>query len=157
MLAVAQNADRSYHAQGYLFVEDEATVGFAGGKAAEGIFSNGIGMGGEYVKAENPLQENMFSVNLFYHLGGSRGKRRFAPFVTGGSTRFWIPNITLGPANGGNFGCGMNLWVVKHMGVRLEVRNTIGGRSISIIFEPGGNYYTAPNNVVSFRLGVTFR
>lgn len=153
----AQNANHPYYAQGYGFVADEATVGFAGGVGAEGIFSNGFGLGGEYVKAENPFRENMLSANFFYHFGASRTKRMFEPFVTGGFTRFWVTNLNLSPAGGANLGCGMNIWLAKHVGVRLEGRVTHGGRSLSIEYESGGNYFTAPNNVISFRIGVTFR
>ena len=93
----------------------------------------------------------------FYHFGPSQKNRKFEPFVTGGYTHFSIPNITLGPASGGNFGGGANIWLTKHAALRLELRDTIGGRSISEEFDSSGNFYTAPNNVASFRIGVTFR
>lgn len=155
-LASAQNADHPYYAEGYLLGAGTVT-GPAGGGGGEGIFSNGIGLGGEYVKAASPFGEHIVSVNLFYHFGPSTKKRRFEPFVTGGYTHFSIPDITLGPASGGNFGIGANIWLMRHAAVRLEVRDTIGGRSISEDFEPWGTSYTAPNNVASFRIGVTFR
>jgi hypothetical protein len=156
-LASAQNVDHVYHAEGYSFVADEATVGPAGGGGGEGLFSNGFGLGGEYVKAQSPFGENIISANMFYHFGPSTNKRRFEPFVTGGFNRFSISNIDLYPVFGWNFGCGANIWLKKHVGLRLEGRDTIGGRSISIDYEPSGNSYTAPQNVVSFRIGVTFR
>jgi hypothetical protein len=156
MLASAQDADHVYHGQGYLFVA-EGTMGPRGGGGGEGIFSNGIGLGGEYVKAASPFGEHIISVNLFYHFGPSTKKRRVEPFLTGGYTHFSIPNITLGPASGGNLGGGFNIWLTKRDALRLELRDTIGGRSISEDFEPSGSFYTAPNNVFSFRIGVTFR
>lgn len=156
LFASAQNADHPYYAQGYGFVADQATIGLAGGAGAEGIFSNGVGLGGEYSYSK-PLLENMLALNLFYHFGASRAKRRLEPFVTGGFTRFWIYNLNLTPAGGGNLGCGADIWVMKHLGLRLEARDTFGGRSLSIQYEPSGNYYTAPNNVVSFRIGLAFR
>jgi hypothetical protein len=157
MFALAQNADHQYHVEGYLFVADEATVGPAGGGGGEGLFSNGLGLGGEYVKAASPFGEHIASANISYHFGPSTKKRKLEPFVTGGFTRFSIPNIDLYPVFGWNLGCGANIWLTKHAALRLEVRDTIGGRSISIDYEPYGNSYTAPQNVVSFRIGVTFR
>jgi hypothetical protein len=157
LFASAQNADHPYHVEGYLLAADEAKVGPAGGGGVEGLSSDGFGLGGEYVKAASPFDENLVSVNLFYHFGASKNHRKFEPFVTGGYTHFSIPNITLGPASGGNFGCGANIWLTRHAALRLELRDTIGGRSISTEFDPSGSFYTAPNNVVSFRIGVTFR
>jgi hypothetical protein len=50
-----------------------------------------------------------------------------------------------------------DIWLKKHAALRLEVRDTVGGRNLSVDCEPGGNYYTAPQNVVGFRIGLTFR
>ena len=157
MLASAQNADHVYHAEGYAFVADEATVGPAGGGGGEGLFSNGLGLGGEFVKAGSPFGEYIASANVSYHFGPSRKNRKFEPFVTGGCTFFSVPDTDQPIAIGGNFGVGVNIWVKKHAALRLEVRDTIGGRSISIDYEPSGNSYTAPQNVVGFRIGMTFR
>ena len=157
MFASARNADQPFYVEGYLFVADEAKVGPAGGGGGEGLFSNGVGLGGEYVKAQSPLGEHIASGNVSYHFGPSRKKRKFEPFVTGGFSRFSISNIDLYPVFGWNLGCGANVWLTKHAALRLEGRDTIGGRSISIMYVSGGNYYTAPQNVVSFRIGMTFR
>ena len=147
-----------YHVEGYAFVADEATVGPAGGGGGEGLFSNGFGLGGEYVKAASPFGEQMLSANMYYHFGASTKKHRFEPFVTGGITRFWLSGSDYPPPTvGGNFGIGANIWLLEHAALRLEFRDTIGGRSLSVDYEPSGNSYTAPNNVVSFRIGVTFR
>jgi hypothetical protein len=156
-LASAQNADHVYHVEGYAFFAGEATVGPAGGAGGEGLFSNGFGLGGEYVKAESPFREQMVSANIYYHIGPIPKKRTFESFVTGGLTRFSVGNLGPYPAYGGNVGGGANIWLTKHAALRLEIRDTIGGRSVSIEYEPGGNDYTAPQNVVSFRIGVTFR
>ena len=99
----------------------------------------------------------MISANVSYHFGPSTKKRKFEPFVTGGLTQFTVPNVDLDSVLGWNLGCGANLWLLKHTALRLEARDTFGGRSISIAYESGGNYYTAPQNVASLRLGVTFR
>jgi hypothetical protein len=152
--ASSQNADHPHFIQGYGFVAGETTGDFSGGAGVEGISSHGIGFGGEY--AYRKIQwENQLSLNLFYHFGASTAKRRFEPFVTGGFTRLWKFNLGLTPAWGGNLGCGANIWVTKHVGVRLEARDTIGGRSLSIQYP--SLTYSEPNNVGSFRIGVTFR
>ena len=155
--ASAQNAEHPFYFQGYGFVADESKLGLAGGVGGEGLFSNGFGLGCEYAKARNPYGENMLSLNFFYHFGASKNKRIVEPFVTGGFTRFWVTNLDQTPAGGGNFGIGVNVWLAKHVAVRLEGRDTIGGQSVSTMYVPSGTYYTAPNNVVSFRIGVTFR
>jgi hypothetical protein len=154
MLASAQNADHQYHGQGYLFIAG-GTTGPAGGGGGEGVDNKGIGVGGEFVKAASPFGEFIGSANVYYHFGPSTKNRKLEPFVTGGYTFFYVPGV--GPASGGNFGAGANIWLQKHVALRPEIRDTIGGRDISIDYESGGNSYTAPQNVVSFRIGVTFR
>lgn len=99
----------------------------------------------------------MLSVNASYNFLPDKKAPQFEAFVTGGFTRFSIPGIDLYPVNGVNIGCGANIWLTKHAALRLEFRDAIGGRSISVDFEPYGNFYTAPQNLVTFRVGVTFR
>jgi len=155
--ALAQGTDHHYRGQGNAVFslgtarDRLSAVRCVGG--GEVVSSGGIGLGGEYVNAASPFGEQMISANLFYHSGASKKGRRFKPFVTGGFNRLW----TTYPAFGGNFGCGLNIWATKHVAVRLELRDTIGGRNISIEYEPYGNFYTASQNVVSFRIGMTFR
>jgi hypothetical protein len=156
-LASAQNADHVYHVEGYGFFAYEATVGPAGGAGGEGLYSNGFGLGGEYVKAESPFGEYMVSADMYYHFGPSTKKRKFEPFVTGGFTRFSVGNLGPYPAYGGNLGGGANIWPTKHAGLRLEFHDTIGGRSLSISYGCFNNCYSASNNIASFRVGMTFR
>ncbi|MGA3324187.1 MAG: hypothetical protein ABSF45_06915 [Terriglobia bacterium] len=165
VVASAQNADHPYRAEAYGFAAYTST-GAAGGGGFEVFVDKGFGLGGEFVRASMPIgdrfdnseidsvAEIMVSANAFYGLP-STNKNRFEPFVTGGLTRFDLPNIG-GVAIGGNIGGGANAWLAKHVALRLEFRATHGGRSLS-----AGNYYpityAAPENVASFRIGVTFR
>ena len=153
----AQDAVHGYPVEVYAFGAYEATLSVAGGGGGEWLFSNGLGLGGEFVQAVLPFDEFKVSANVYYHFGPSTNNRKFEPFVTGGYTYFYVPDVGLPHANGGNFGVGANIWLKKHAALRLEIRDTIGGRNISIDYEPEGNSYTAPQNVVSFRIGVTFR
>lgn len=73
-LASAQNADHPYHVEGHLFPAEEAKVGPVGGGGVEGLSSDGLGLGGEYVKAESPFDENIISVNLFLSLWAQQEK-----------------------------------------------------------------------------------
>jgi hypothetical protein len=154
---LAQNAEHGYPFEAYGFGAYEATLSVAGGGGGEWLFSKGIGLGGEFAKAVSPFGEYTVSANMYYHLGPSTNNRKFEPFVTGGYTLFYVPNVGLPHANGGNFGVGANIWLKKHAALRIEIRDTVGGRNLSIEDESYGFFYTAPQNVVSFRIGVTFR
>jgi len=156
-LAWPQETEHQYRAEAYAFAAYEATLGAAGGGGGEVFLNKGFALGGEFVKAENPIGEYNGAFNMYYHFGASTDKRKVEPFVTGGYTWLYVPNVDLPHADGGNIGAGLNIWAFKHAALRLELRDTIGGRDISIIYESGGNYYAAPNNVVSFRIGVAFR
>lgn len=156
MSASAQDVDHQYHGEGYLFVADEATVGPAGGGGGEVFLYKGLGVGGEFVKAGSPFGEIMVSANAYFCVPSTK-KNKFEPFVTGGYTLFYVPGVGLPHADGWNIGAGANIWLTKHAALRLEGRATHGGRDISIDYEPWGNSYTAPQNVFSFRIGVTFR
>lgn len=156
--ALAQNADHQYHAEGYAFAVCEANVGgvgAGGGYGGEVFIYKGLGLGGEFVKA-SPFGEDIISADVYLGMPSTK-KNKFEPFVSGGYTHFSVGNLGPPPANGGNFGVGANVWLTKHAALRLEVRDTIGGRALSIEYEPYGNFYTSPNNVASFRIGVTFR
>jgi hypothetical protein len=163
--ASAQNSDHPYHVEGYMFVA-KTTMSDAGGVGAEVFAYKGFGVGGEFEVTRMPIGDRFdnssidwvgeirVSTNLYYGLP-STNKNRFEPFVTGGMTIFNLPTI-FGTAMGGNLGCGANVWLAKHVALRLEFRETRGGRSLS-----EGNFYpityAAPENVASFRIGVTFR
>lgn len=168
MFASAQNANHQYRGQGYLFFAPgvaESGFGSRGivhiGGGGEGLIYKSFGLGAEL--GDMFPWSNFYdwlavgSLNMSYHFSPRTKSRKLEPFVAGGYTFFYVPGVGLAHANGGNFGCGANILLKKHAPLRLEVRDTIGGRNISIEYEPYGNFYTAPQNVVSFRIGMTFR
>jgi hypothetical protein len=166
MLASAQNADHQYNGQGYLFFAEGATgpATFHFGGGGEGFVYKGLGLGAELEHSAGwssgtSLGTWIGSADVSYHFGASTKNRKLEPFVTGGYTFFFIRGISPSTdfANGGNFGCGVNIWLKKHAALRLEIRDSVGGRNISIDYEPWGTSYLAPQHLVSFRIGVTFR
>jgi hypothetical protein len=161
LLALAQNADHSYHGEGYLFYGEGAsnTPASQWGGGGEWLVIKGLGLGGELeysTQFSNGVPMWIGSTNVSYHYGPTPKSSKVEVFVTGGYTFFSVPGTDLPHANGGNFGAGLNAWLTKHAALRLEIRDIIGGRSSSVEYEPGGNYYTLPQNLVCFRIGVTF-
>jgi len=154
-LASAQNVDHQYLNQGYLlFGGGPATVQFVAG--GERCIYKGIGVGGELAFLSG---ERIGSADVSYHFGPSTKNRKVEPFVTGGYTFFSAPgnapNIDF--ANGGNFGAGLNIWLKRRAALRLEIRDSVGGRILGILYAPGYTVNNSPQHLVSFRIGVTFR
>jgi hypothetical protein len=181
-LASAQDADHGYHGEGYLFCAgaSSGTASFQSGSSTtslrsgsvsnspqfggggEFLVGKGLGFGSELLRSTQSWEGATLgtwigSVNVSYHFGSSTKKRKLEPFVTGGYTFFYVSNITLPHANGGNFGVGVNIWLMRHAALRLEIRDDVGGRSVSAEFEPEGTYYLRSQHLVGFRIGVTFR
>ena len=77
--------------------------------------------------------------------GSILGPYGVEPFVTGGYSLYWGDRRAT--RNGFNLGGGVNLWVAKHVAVRLEVR----GQGNVNHFHDSFAYF------VAFRIGVTFR
>jgi hypothetical protein len=183
MLVSAQDVDHQYHGQGYwFFAGAESGAGsfqsgstttslpsgsvsnslqFGGG--GEFLVAKGLGFGGELLSSTQSwegatLDTWIGSVNVSYHFGSSTKKRKVEPFVTGGYTFFYVSNIGFPHDNGGNFGAGLNIWLMRHAALRLEIRDDVGGRDLSAEFEPEGTYYLrSSQHLVGFRIGVTFR
>lgn len=182
-LASAQDGDHQYHGQGYLFFAGarSGTGSFQSGSSTtslesgsvsnslqfggggEFLVGKGLGFGGELLSSTQSWEGATLgtwigSLNVSYHFGSSTKKRKLEPFVTGGYTFFYVPNIGFGPDSGGNFGAGLNIWLLRHTALRLEIRDDIGGRDLSAEFEPEGTYYLrSSQHLVGFRIGVTFR
>ena len=181
MLASPQDVDHQYHGQGYCFFAGAGTgagsfqsgtsttplrqgspAPYQFGGGGEVLAGKGLGFGGELLSSTQlwegaTLGTWIGSVNVSYHFGSSRNNRKVEPFVTGGYTFFYVSNITLPHANGGNFGAGLNIWLMRHAALRLEIRDDVGGQSLSAEFEPEGTYYLRSQHLVGFRVGVTFR
>ena len=122
----AASAQRSH---GYAFVApggitntdlDGPTLHIGGG--AELVLPGGVGLGGE-IGVLSPSGEvfeslGVASANAYYHFG-SRG--RIDPYVTGGYSLLFRSAHD----NGGNFGFGVNLWLFRSLGLKLEFRDHV--------------------------------
>jgi hypothetical protein len=121
--ATAQNS------HGYLFAapggvsvagRTDSTLQFGGG--GELLLARGFGLGGE-IGALSPSGNlggtvGLLSGNAYYHFGS---KRRIDPYITGGYSLFFRGNT----ANSGNFGAGVNLWLWKSLGLKVEFRDHV--------------------------------
>jgi opacity protein-like surface antigen len=87
------------------------------------------------------------SLDASYHFFGNKSRRRVEPFLTGGYSLYYGQRTTT--QSGFNLGGGVNLWVIKHVAPRLEVRYQ-GGIN-------GFHGYSQFNHYVAFRFGMTFR
>jgi hypothetical protein len=85
----------------------------------EGVFSKGIGVGGEIGAIFGHNSFAVFSLNGYYHVPVSSGDI-VDPFVTAGYTR---ATDLLGGANAFNGGAGLHYWFYKRLGLRAEVRD----------------------------------
>jgi hypothetical protein len=87
------------------------------------------------------------SANATYHFFGNKSRRRIDPFATGGYSLYFGQRTTF--KSGFNFGGVVNLWLIKHVALRSEVRYQ-GGIDTFAGFSQF-THYTA------FRFGMTFR
>jgi opacity protein-like surface antigen len=87
------------------------------------------------------------SIDASYHFFASKRQSRIDPFATGGYSLYFGQRTTT--QSGYNLGGGVNLWVIKHAALRLEVRYQ-GGID-------GFHGFTQFNHYVAFRVGMTFR
>jgi hypothetical protein len=173
MSVSAQDADHQYHGQGYFFVAEASSSARIGvlassnspqlGGGGEFLVDKGLGFGGELLRSTQSFEGASLStwvgsINMTYHFGPSTKKRKVEPFVTGGYTFFHVSNIGFGPDSGGNFGAGLNVWLMHHAALRLEIRDDVGGQDLSAEFEPYGTFYLrSSQHLVGFRIGMTFR
>ncbi|MGA2611397.1 MAG: hypothetical protein ABSH01_28455 [Terriglobia bacterium] len=106
-----------------------------------------LGYGGPDWSFDGDGAVGVGSIDATYHFFGNKSRRRVEPFATGGYSLYYGQRTTT--QNGFNFGGGVNLWVIKHAALRLEVR------------EQGGiNYFDGFSqfkHYVAFRFGMTFR
>lgn len=133
-------ADAFFHERG------GANVGFGG----EAFVSKGVGLGGEVGYAGPDWSFSgggavgMVSTNVSYHFF-SKNHRRIEPFVVGGYSLYYGDRTAT--QNGFNIGGGVNLWVGKHAGLRLDVRD-----------QDHINYFHSQfTDFVAFRVGLTLR
>jgi len=105
-----------------------AEVGYAG---QDWSFSgNGVGVG---------------SLNASYHFLGTKNYRKVEPFLSGGYSLYFGDRTAF--QHGLNLGGGVNIWVVKHAALRLEIRDQ----------EQINYFHSQLTRFVAFRVGMTFR
>ena len=109
-------AQRSH---GYVFSAFTAK-GLGGG--AEFVLPAGIGFGGELYAAISGGKivpsVGIASANGYYHLGSGN---RIDPYFTGGYSQFFRGSS----GTGGNLGFGINLWLFRSLGLKLEFRDHV--------------------------------
>jgi hypothetical protein len=151
-LASAQNPDRRYRGQGYLFfapgATSPATVHIGGG--GEGFVYRGLGLGAEvgYGGEWGSFGSNgvgIGSADVSYHFPTSAQHPKVEPFVTAGYTLFF----RAGTSSGVNLGGRVNIWLKEHAALRLEIRDNANGMGTRT---PAG-----AQHFVAFRTGITFR
>jgi hypothetical protein len=148
----------SVQAQGYVFVGPIAAT-YAGpapnwghqintGAGADVLFYRGMGAGFEagYARSGNSYQAvGIGSFDFCYHYINRKHPKRVEPFVVAGPSVFFGNG---GHSTGFNAGGGINVWLVKHVALRFEIRDHVG---INALEFPGRTGF------VAFRAGVTFR
>jgi len=157
MLALAQNADPKYRGQGYIFLgvgsgTDNPSFEHVGG-GGEVLLFRGIGVGGEPGAMGRPGEgEGVISVGPSYHFLHATHKSKIDPFVQGGYTGTFAGADPIEGGNGilFNFGGGMNYWLFKRVGLRLDFRDYVHHRSF---FPTGGE----TQQYWGFRIGMTVR
>lgn len=87
------------------------------------------------------------SVDMTYHFFGNKSRRRLDPFATGGYSLYFGQRTTF--QTGFNFGGGVNIWVIRHAALRLEVREQGGINNF--------DGFSQFKHYVAFRVGMTFR
>jgi hypothetical protein len=145
-LDTEQNREQKHSGQGYVFfgpsalVLDGHTTGTLHiGAGGESLIYKGLGIGAE-VGYFSPWRDignglGLISVDGSYHFARNR---KVSPFLTGG----YSMAIRNGHANLLNFGGGVNLWLRRRLGLRLEFRNHMDRSS---------HYF------MSGRIGLSFR
>lgn len=144
----ATPSDRISTGIGYVFggvgsVEGLSTFHVGGG--GEALVKDAFGIGAEigYLMPTDAASDGigMLSLNAAYHFLPGRPVRRVRPFVSGGYTL----GFRGGHANLFNVGGGVDVWLKRRVGLRLEVRDHV---------------YTPGNHSAHFwgaRFGITFR
>ena len=171
-LASAQGPRRRSGGRGYLFLAGAPSLGSALGTPGGGSLQfgggaewliGGVGFGGELFRSMQSGQGGassktwVGSADVSYHFRASGEGRRVEPFLSGGYSSFWAPGTGIPHANGGNLGGGLNVWLGRHAGLRLEVQDDIGSRVVCNAVENTCQRPPSAQHLVGFRVGVTFR
>ncbi|HEV2491598.1 MAG TPA: hypothetical protein VG204_00845 [Terriglobia bacterium] len=125
--------------------------GVNSGFGGEAFVFTGLGLGGEVAYAgpdwsfSGSGAMGIASGDVSYHFFPGKNRRRFEPFVTGGYSLYFGDRTET--QSGFNVGGGVNIWLVKHAAMRLEVRNQGFIK----------HFHSQFTDFVAFRFGVTFR
>ncbi len=156
-LLSAQDGDRQYRVQSYIFLGDGSIRSSGGGLysnyhvggGGEVLLVKGFGVGAELGAMGRPSSGvGLFSIDPSYHFRRSSSKTRLSPFVEGGYTRSFGTSDF--PDNLFNFGGGIHYWAFRRVGLRLEFRDHVHHASL-----PFGSGYT--NHYWGVRIGLTVR
>ena len=166
--AMAQDTDHAPRGQGYVFAGGGThSMGLTTGFGGEGYIYKGLGLGAELGTAGgfgDYLDKliGVGSADVSYHYFPKKIRGNAAPFLTGGYSNFFGHNIHEGTGfwghkplmtQGFNFGGGVDVFAMKHLGVRLDLRYYgHGGRILNYTF-PDVNQFS----FVAFRVGLTIR
>jgi len=124
-------------------------TGFGG----EVLIHKGVGVGielgyaGDWSFSGTGSALGVGSADVTYHFLGNKSRSKIEPFLTGGYSLYYGERTTT--QSGFNLGGGVNLWLIKHVAPRLEIRYQ-GGIN-------GFHGYSQFNEFIAFRFGVTFR
>ncbi len=154
MFASAQSADHHYPSQGYflfgvgsgasgtsLVTEQMAFGGEAISKTGLGL---GFEMGWTHWSRYQPWVRTP-SLDVSFHFPKA-AHPAIEPFVHAGATLMYFQMDHGRGSAAANFGGGVNLWVMKHMAVRWDVKD----------FTQVKSGFAYPD-LLEFRIGVTFR
>jgi hypothetical protein len=155
LLASAQNADHHYLGEGYIFIglgsgTDNPSFEHVGG-GGEALLFKGLGVGGELGALGRPGEGvGAFSIGPSYHFRRTLHQSKIDPFVEGGYTGTFDGDVPTGADKLLNLAGGINYWLLRRMGVRLDFRDYIHHVSF-----PGGGAHT--DQYWGIRVGLTIR
>ncbi len=147
--AAAQVIYNQPHGLGYIFAGDGThSMGLNTGFGGERYVFRGLALGAEIgaagVLADPNIRMGVGSADGSYHFFFKKLLGNAAPFVTGGYSNFFGHNTHVGTGffghkplmtEGYNVGGGVDLFAMKHLGVRFEVRYYgHGGRILNYTF-----------------------
>jgi hypothetical protein len=122
VFASAQTHGYAFFAPGGATSGGYTVATYHAGVGGEGVFRNGIGIGGEvgYLSTRRDFDFGfgLASLNGSYHFNKNA---TVVPFVTGG----YSLAFRSGTANLGNFGGGVNWWFWPKLGVKIEFRDHV--------------------------------
>ncbi len=153
-LVMGQEAERQSRGQGYAFFAPGAATTFSCGSCTSGTlhvggggeatFYKGLGIGAELGYLV-PMEEmssgiGLASINGVY-IFRSRGRSKLEPFLTAGGSVGFVSGGAFGAIN---FGGGIQYWLRKRIGLRIEFRDHVPPQSYS-------------SHLFEGRIGIAFR